>query len=522
MKKILVLGGNGMAGHMITLFLKETKKYEVHNICHKDRINKESIMCDIVNINLFKSILTELKPDIIINAIGILNDKSDDNIAYTTYINTFLPKWLENYYKDSECKIIHLSTDCVFKGDKGGYSEDSLKDDETIYGISKNLGEIINSKDLTIRTSIIGPELKDGKGLFDWLMRQKGTVEGYTNVYWSGITTLELAYVIDLCIEKNITGLYNISSKSKISKHGLLEIILSVFEKNDINLIENTVKKSDKSLISKRKDLRYCVKEYREMLECLKAWMDSHIGLYQKYYGKDYKDKKIIVWSKLKSDSFKSDEEIKKWLSHRLEVFTKYTLNGFRNQTCQDFTYLINYDEGIGKFLDEELKKYPPLPDNVIFTKHYYHEINDLIKDYKFLYLVRIDSDDMYHKDFIQKLKDFNPKKETKALIAQSGYIYDVNTNDLGTWFYKSPPFFTLIYETDKFLKGCRYEIHGHSSVINQPHEFIPGENFVVIIHGENTISRFNTSFKKETIINAEEKEKLLEEFDLRMIKQDE
>ncbi|MDD3392670.1 MAG: sugar nucleotide-binding protein [Bacilli bacterium] len=521
MKKVLVLGGNGMAGHMITLFLKETNKYSVYNLCHKDRINKESIICDIVNLSLFKSTLEDIKPDIIINAIGILNDKSDENIAYTTYINTFIPKWLENYYKESKCKIIHLSTDCVFKGDKGSYSEDSLKDEENIYGISKNLGEINNKKDLTIRTSIIGPELKDGKGLFDWFMRQKKIVEGYTNVYWSGITTLELAHVIDLCIEKNITGLYNICSKSKISKHGLLEIILSIFEKSDINLIENNVKKSDKSLISKRSDLRYCVKEYRTMLEDMKAWMISHIGLYQKYFNNQCLEKKIIIWSKLKSDNFKNDEETEKWLEHRIKVFMKYTLNSFKRQTNQNFTYVINYDDGIGKFLNKELAKYPKLPDNVIFTQHYYREINEQIKNYKYLYFVRIDSDDMYHKDFIQKLESFKPKIDTKALIAQSGYIYDVNTNELGEWFYKSPPFYTLIYETDKFLRGYRYEIHGHSSVINQPHEIIPGNNFVVVIHGENTVSRFNTSFKKATITDPLIKQKILKDFNLRKIDED-
>ena len=146
MKKVLVLGGNGMAGHMITLYLKKLNKYEVYNICHKEKLNKESLLCDVRNFSLFKSILDEIKPDIIINAIGVLNDKSDDDIAYTTYINTFLPKWLENNYKDTNCRIIHLSTDCVFKGDKGGYSEDSLKDDQTTYGLSKNLGEINNEK----------------------------------------------------------------------------------------------------------------------------------------------------------------------------------------------------------------------------------------------------------------------------------------------------------------------------------------------------------------------------------------
>lgn len=519
MKKVLVLGGNGMAGHMITLYLKELNKYEVYNICHKEKLNKESLLCDVRNFSLFKSILDEIKPDIIINAIGVLNDKSDDDIAYTTYINTFLPKWLENNYKDTNCRIIHLSTDCVFKGDKGGYSEDSLKDDQTTYGLSKNLGEINNEKDLTIRTSIIGPELKDGKGLFDWIMRQKGVVEGYKEVYWSGITTLELAHIIDLCIEKNIAGLYNICSETKISKHALLEIILNVFEKKDVELIENNVKKSDKSLVTKRRDLKYRIPNYREMLIDLKDWMIKHIDLYKKYFKFDEKEKAIIVWSKLKSDKFKTDKEIKKWLEHRMDVFMKYTVDSFKRQTCQDFYYLINYDEGIGKFLDGELKKYPKLPDNIILTPHYYQEMEKIIKDYKYLYLVRIDSDDMYHKDFIQKLKDFKPKKDTKVLIAQQGYVYNVNTNDLGIWFYKSPPFYTLIYETDKFLKGYRYEIHGHRSAIDLQHELIPGNNYVVIIHGENTVSRFNSSFTKETITDKVEKQRILKEFNLRMIK---
>ncbi len=512
MKKVAILGANGMAGHMVSLYLNSLGKYEVTNLCHGKKLNRNSFIVDVSNLSDLEAVLKQINPDIIINCIGILNDKSDDNIAYTSYINTFFPHFLENYYINSPTKIIHISTDCVFSGKRGSYSEEDYKDEKSIYGLTKNFGEIINTKDLTIRTSIIGPELKDGKGLFNWFMKQDGEVLGYKNAYWTGVTTLELAKIIDTAIEKEITGLYNVVPNERISKYDLLNLIKNIFNKDSVKVLEYENELVDKSLISV-KDFDYTVKSYEEMLKELKVWMDNHKIYYRNYYS--LKDKVIIIWSKIKANDFKSDEEAEKWIKHRIKVFINYTAKSFKNQTNQNFYYFINYDEKARDYIFKELENYPSLPSNIIFTDRYHEKIKEIIPNYKTLYFVRIDSDDMYEKNFIQKLTDYKNKEDTQALICQSGYIYDTSNNMLAKWFYKSPPFFTLVYHTADFFGGIRHDVHGHSSVINLSHEIIEGDNFVVIVHGENTVTKFNSSFRKELIDEPCEKEKILNHFEL-------
>ncbi|MCU9809839.1 sugar nucleotide-binding protein [Paraclostridium sp. AKS46] len=174
MKKVLVFGATGMAGHMVTMYLSNIKdKYNVSNVCHRNKLNKNSIVCDISDINHVNEIIQIIDPDVIINCIGVLNKVAELNIKNTVYVNTFFPKFLARIGEMKNIKIIHLSTDCVFSGSKGSYNEQSFKDEEGIYGLSKNLGEIEDKNCLTIRTSIIGPELKNGSGLFNWFMSQK-------------------------------------------------------------------------------------------------------------------------------------------------------------------------------------------------------------------------------------------------------------------------------------------------------------------------------------------------------------
>lgn len=514
MKKIVVLGSNGMAGHMITLFLESLNKYDVYNICHQKKLNDKSIVLDVIDQVAFFKTLDSIRPDIIINCIGILNDKSDKDIVYTKMINTILPKSLETYYQDTDTKIIHLSTNCVFKGSNGPYSEYDNKDATDTYGISKSLGEIDNDKDLTIRTSIIGPELKYGKGLFDWFMRQSEEILGYNQEYWSGVTTLELAHIIDKMIEQNIVGIYNLSPREKISKYNLLNLFKEIFKK-DIIIKEDNQRKVDKSLITKRNDFEYHFNDYYKMIENMKLWMEKHSNYYDKYLNKD---KVIIIWSKIKANKFEDEKEAYQWVVHRMKIFMTYTTQSFKNQTNQHFYYFINYDEKAKDIILKELAKYPPLPSNIIFTDHYYVEINKIIPYYQKLYFVRIDSDDMYQKEFIEKLMKFHPKKETEALIAQKGYIYDTSNNALAHWFYTSPPFYTLIYDTKKFASGFRYDIHGHSSVIKLKHEIIDGDNFVVIVHGQNTVTKFNSSFRKEIIDDELTKQRIIDDFNLRLL----
>lgn len=240
--KVLVLGHTGMAGHTIKSYLEE-KGYEVYT--SHARLPEEIDRID------FKYI------DVVINCIGMLVEASEKNKALATYINSYFP----HYLSEQKPKVIHLSTDCIF--------------DDNFYGRSKALGELNNDKDLTLRMSIIGTDLKpEGTGLFNWFMQQK-EVDGYANAIWNGITTLELAKVIDEAIKQNLTGIYSPLPEEPITKYMLLHLIANVWDKDVvINLKEAG---SDKTLTEKRTDFNYKVPNYLKMLIDMKEWTDEEL-----------------------------------------------------------------------------------------------------------------------------------------------------------------------------------------------------------------------------------------------------
>jgi dTDP-4-dehydrorhamnose reductase len=284
-RKILILGAAGMAGHMISLYFKTLpQKYEVFDVCHTVKLDESSITIDVHDLNSINTIVEKINPDIVINSIGILNKNAEEDPSNTIFVNSYFPRYLEKQFKNTNIKLIHLSTDCVFSGDTGNYSEVSITDGKDLYAKTKILGEINNNKDLTVRTSIIGPELKyNGTGLFHWFMKQNGMVSGYSKVIWSGITTLELAKCLDSMIESNLSGLYNLTSKTPINKYELIKIISSVFVKNIV--IEKFEEiQNDKSLISIRKDFLIELPAYIKMISELKNWMIENRQLYLQYF----------------------------------------------------------------------------------------------------------------------------------------------------------------------------------------------------------------------------------------------
>ena len=260
-----------MVGHVITRYLDTLGKYIIFN-SSRSHLNKNTIIIDLFNRKLIQQTLNKIKPDIVINCAGVLIKESNANPEKAIYINGYFPHYLKYMGDDLKYKIIHLSTDCVFSGKIGNYSEEDFKDGVDYYAKSKSIGEIINDKDLTFRTSIIGPEIKkNGAGLFHWFMNQKGTLHGYSNVYWTGITTLELAKGIDKAIEQNIKGLYHLVPE-KISKYKLLNLIKEIWGV-DIRILEDFEHKNDKSLINNRIDFNYKIPSYHQMLMELHDWM---------------------------------------------------------------------------------------------------------------------------------------------------------------------------------------------------------------------------------------------------------
>ena len=231
--KVLVLGSTGMIGHQVYKFLELSEKYEMFNISYRKKLNEESILCDITNQDKFINIVKSISPDFIINCIGILIEGGNLDIKKAIFINAYFPHKLMSVADELKSKLIHISTDCVFSGEKKKpYIENDFKDGKGTYAKSKGLGEIINENHLTLRTSVIGPELKtNGEELFHWFMSQSGEINGYKNSIWSGVTTLVLAKTVGWAIENNITGLYHVTNNKSIDKFSLLCLIKKKHQK---------------------------------------------------------------------------------------------------------------------------------------------------------------------------------------------------------------------------------------------------------------------------------------------------
>ncbi|MBU1642802.1 SDR family oxidoreductase [bacterium] len=281
-KKIVILGSLGMAGHIMAEFLDETDNYEVFGVARQSGRYVDRVL-DITDFKELENYLDYIKPDYVINCAGALVSQSRDNLAYAILLNSYLPNFLSQSGEKLGYRLIQISTDCVFSGKDGQYTEASFRDGDDNYARSKALGEVINGKDLTIRTSFIGPELKtNGLGLLDWFFKQRGPVEGYTKVYWSGVTTLELAKAIGQFLEQGTTGLYQFCPKEKISKYALVKLFAKIWNKN-VEVVPSEDHEADKSLLCTRHDFNYPTPEYEKMLIELKSWMDKHPAYYAHY-----------------------------------------------------------------------------------------------------------------------------------------------------------------------------------------------------------------------------------------------
>ncbi len=283
-KKIVVLGANGMAGHIITSGLHRDTDYEVVSVARSKSVINPSVLMDISDFTSLKKLIKNTQANVIINCIGLLNKTAEDYPDQAILINSYLPHFLESETKDTKTKIIHISTDCVFSGEEGNYNEKSFKNGKGFYAQSKALGELENTKDLTFRTSIIGPELNtNGIGLFHWFTKQQGTVNGYTNAFWTGVTTIELLNAIKIAICENLSGLYHLVNEEKISKYNLVNIFNTVFNKK-LEVQPYDAYRVDKSLINTRKDFTYKVKSYEEMILEMRTWIESNKDLYAHYH----------------------------------------------------------------------------------------------------------------------------------------------------------------------------------------------------------------------------------------------
>lgn len=277
--KCLVLGAGGMAGHLISLYFLE-QGAEVEGLARKELGHVKTVICDATDFVNLKRIIEDNQYDAIINCIGILNQSAEDNKSSAILLNSYLPHFLSDITRNMKTKVIQMSTDCVFSGKRGMYSENDIPDGETYYDRTKGLGELNDSKNLTFRNSIIGPDInQNGIGLFHWFMKQSGEVNGFSGSKWTGVTTLTLAKAMYAAIQEDLCGLYNLVNNEITDKYELLKLFNKYSGKD---LIIHKVKgvEQDKSLYRGRNDFSFIVPSYEDQVREMFDWIDKHKNLY--------------------------------------------------------------------------------------------------------------------------------------------------------------------------------------------------------------------------------------------------
>ncbi|MBH0187491.1 MAG: SDR family oxidoreductase [Nitrospira sp.] len=260
--RILILGGDGMLGHQLlrhfsgrhdvrgTLRLGP-EAYEAHRLFEP---GTTFYGVDVASTETLLPVIAEFSPEAVINAVGIVKQRAEaKEVIPSLEINSLLPHRLALLCRTIGARLIHFSTDCVFSGRRGHYRETDQPDAEDLYGRTKLLGEVSESHCLTLRTSMIGPELSRKTGLLEWFLSQRGkTVKGFTKAIFSGFPTSELAHIVELVLMKvpAIHGLYHVAAEP-ISKYDLLSLVRDRFSV-PITIERDTAFECDRSLDASR------------------------------------------------------------------------------------------------------------------------------------------------------------------------------------------------------------------------------------------------------------------------------
>ena len=282
MKKILILGATGLIGHQVYLRLNANKNFVVSSVARQRKISDDTVLLDARDEHFLEKVIVDINPDIIVNCMGVLIAEANRDPENAIFLNSYIPQYLKNIANSFDAKLVHISTDCVFSGKKGLYTEDDIRDADDTYGRTKALGEVTESPHVTLRTSVVGPEIKEGEELFHWFMSQEGRIKGFTKSYWSGVTSLELAKAVEWVIEKDIQGLYHITNGIPINKYELLMLFKKYTNKEiEIESIEGKV--SDKSFLDTRKEINYVVPGYEKMISEMIHFIKYRRTLYKQY-----------------------------------------------------------------------------------------------------------------------------------------------------------------------------------------------------------------------------------------------
>lgn len=262
-QRILILGASGMLGHVLFRKLSERPEFEVHATCRNRsaiephfppallaRVRHGVIADDFASL---REAIREVRPSVVVNCIGIVKQLAEaDDPLVAIPVNALLPHLLAKACGESGARLVHVSTDCVFTGKKGSYTEDDPSDADDLYGRSKRLGEVTAPGAVTLRTSIIGHELSARHGLLEWFLAQQGPVRGFARAIFTGFPTVELARIVAERVipDPGLTGLYHVSSEP-VSKYDLLKLFAEAYGKQN-EIVRDESFSCDRSLDSGR------------------------------------------------------------------------------------------------------------------------------------------------------------------------------------------------------------------------------------------------------------------------------
>ena len=283
-KKVLILGSSGLIGHQVYNYLKDNSDFVLSNISYTRKLNNETILLDARKEQYFIDQIRHIQPNYIVNCIGVLISEAKQDPKIAMFLNAHLPHKLAKLANMMNAKLIHMSTDCVFSGmKKSAYLETDDRDGKDTYAKTNALGEVICENHLTIRTSVVVPEIINGsEELFHWFMNQSGVIEGFTKVIWSGVTTIELAKAIKWFIDNNTTGLYHLTNGIPIKKYDLLHLFKKYTNKNiEIAKVDGIF--TNKSFVDTRQEINYQLPTYDEMIREMVSLIKNNRILYSHY-----------------------------------------------------------------------------------------------------------------------------------------------------------------------------------------------------------------------------------------------
>jgi dTDP-4-dehydrorhamnose reductase len=277
--RLVILGGTGMLGHTLWNSLSQsfpdtytTIRSGVGDYGGDRLFDSDHVVdhIDVMDLRMLEGALRVIRPDVILNCIGITKRREDpQNPIPSIVLNAMFPHRLAMLAADVNAKLIHFSTDCVFDGRRGRYSDDAPANATDLYGRTKALGEVTGNNVLTLRSSFIGKEIREGTELLEWFLSQKNAVRGFKNAIYTGLTTLELCRVIEhlLLNYPDASGLYNVSSE-RINKFDLLRLIGEKMHRN-VEIIPDESFHCDRSLDSERfrRDFGYTPPTWTKMAE---------------------------------------------------------------------------------------------------------------------------------------------------------------------------------------------------------------------------------------------------------------